>query len=103
MVTERDVPAPEGTQAPAPLTAGSLATLGALSLPVRVRIGSGELTVEELLRLAPGAVVTLDQAVDDPVEVLVGERVVARGDLVSVGDEMGVRITQIGGEAGGKR
>ena len=75
----------------------SLAVLSGLSLPVQVRIGSATMTVGELLRMGAGAVVTLDRRVDEPVELLIGEQVVAQGDLVAVGDEMGVRITRIVG------
>ncbi len=92
----------------APLQSGppqsaSLAALSGLALPVEVRIGSASMTVGELLRMGAGAVVTLDQPVDEPVEVLIGDRVVARGELVSVGEEMGVRITEIVDAAEGER
>lgn len=82
------------------LEEGSLAALSDLSLSVSVRIGTISLTVAELLELSKDAVITLDQRVDEPVQVVVGERVVALGELVSVGDEMGVRITEIAAGAG---
>ena len=61
------------------------------------------MTVGELLRLGPGTVVALDRRIDEPVEVLIGDRVVALGELVSVDEEMGVRITEITGGAEGER
>lgn len=85
------------------LHGASLSALGDLALPVQVRIGSASMTVRELLELASGAVVVLDRRVDDPVDVLIGDRMVARGELVSVDDEMGVRITEIVGASEGER
>ncbi len=81
------------------IESASLAALSGLSLPVQVRIGSTSMTIGELLELRAGGVVTLDRALDDTVELLVGERVVALGELVAVDDEMGVRITRILSEA----
>ncbi len=86
-----------------PLEADSLAALSEVALPVSVRIGRVSLTVGELLGLSQDAVITLEQRLDDPVEVLVGDRVVALGELVSVNDEMGVRITQIAASSGGEQ
>ena len=80
---------------------GPLAALSRLSLPVEVRIGSASLRIGELLRLRAGSVVTLDQQLDEPVELLVGERVVARAELVAIDHKMGVRITEIMGEPEG--
>jgi len=55
-----------------------------MSLPVRimVSVGKAEMTVEQLLNLTPEAVIDLDAQVDDPAEIFVGDRLVARGELV---------------------
>ncbi len=84
------------------LEGASLSALSGLNLPVHVRLGSASITVGELLGVGPGAVLALDRRVDEPVEVIIGDRVVARGELVAIGDEMGVRITEIaaGAESG---
>ncbi|MFW5867495.1 MAG: FliM/FliN family flagellar motor switch protein, partial [Armatimonadota bacterium] len=76
-------------EGPASLESASLSALSGLEIPVQVRIGSTSMTIGELLRIGAGAVIALDQQVDEPVEVVIGDRVVARGELVSVGDEMG--------------
>ncbi|MEA3402465.1 MAG: FliM/FliN family flagellar motor switch protein [Armatimonadota bacterium] len=83
------------------LQSGAMAALSQLALPLSVRIGTTTLALQELLELRAGSVVTLDRGLDAPVEVLVGERVVARGELVAVDEEMGVRITEIRGAQGG--
>jgi flagellar motor switch protein FliN/FliY len=48
-----------------------------------------------MLKLAAGQVHVLDRRVDQPVDVLVSERLVARGEIVSVGEKFGVRITEV--------
>ncbi len=85
------------------IESGPLAALSQLTLSVQVRIGSATLTIGELLRLRAGAVVTLDRGLDEPVELLVGDRMVARGELVAIDDEMGVRITHIVGAPEGEQ
>lgn len=67
-----------------------------LKVPVAVELGRATLTVEEILRLAPGSVVELDRAADQPVELVVHGKCVARGEIVVVDDLYGVRITAIG-------
>lgn len=78
-----------------PLERGALAALTTLSLPLQVHLGSVEMSLGELLELSEGSIVALDRDVDELVEVVVGDAVVARGELVAVDDEMGVRITEI--------
>jgi flagellar motor switch protein FliN/FliY len=53
------------------------------------------MTLKSLASLAPGAVIDLGRSPDDPVEVLVSNKVVARGEVVTVGGSYGVRITDI--------
>jgi len=71
-----------------------------LDLPVRiiVSVGNAHLTVQELLDLTPESVVDLDASIDDPAELYVGDRLIARGALVEAGEEetgIGVRIVEI--------
>lgn len=51
--------------------------------------------VSDVLKLGRGAIVELDRAVGAPVDVLVNERVVARGEIVAVDDRFGVRISEV--------
>lgn len=66
-----------------------------IDLPLSVRFGETEMTVDALTRLAPGAVIDLGRSPDDPVDVLVNGRMVARGEVVVVGGSYGVRITEV--------
>ena len=66
---------------------------------VTVSVGRAYPTVAELLELAPDAVMTLDQAASDPVELYAGDRLIARGTLEEAAGEGGgrlaVRLTEI--------
>jgi flagellar motor switch protein FliN/FliY len=67
-----------------------------VSVEVSVWIGKTRLSFGELGDLRPGHVIELDQAVGAPVEIVLNREVVlARGEVVEVGDEYGVRITEI--------
>ncbi len=67
-----------------------------VSVEVSVWIGKTRLSFGELSDLRPGHVIELDQAVGAPVEIVLNREVVlARGEVVEVGDEYGVRITEI--------
>lgn len=78
-----------------PARTADLDLLADVDLAVTVELGRVRLTVRDLLRLAEGSVVELDRAVGAPVDVLVNGSLVARGDVVVVDDELGVRITEL--------
>jgi flagellar motor switch protein FliN/FliY len=58
-------------------------------------LGTARLTVADLAALQPGDAVTLGTALNEAVELRLGEAVVARGELVAVGEKFGVRLTEI--------
>jgi flagellar motor switch protein FliN len=66
-----------------------------IDLPLSVRFGEAEMTVLALTQLAPGSIVDLGRTPDDPVDVLVNGHLVARGEVVAVAGNYGVRITEI--------
>jgi flagellar motor switch protein FliN/FliY len=66
-----------------------------VTVPVTVSIGSVRKTISEILSLAPGQVIELDRAAGDPVDLFVNDRLVARGEVVVVGDRYGFRVTEI--------
>lgn len=65
------------------------------SVELACRIGRVSLSVRRLLELEPGQVLTLDTPVGGIVDVMCGERVIARGELVDVSGSVGIRITRI--------
>lgn len=70
-----------------------------VDLPLVVRFGVTSLPLRTLVGLGSGSMVDLNRAPDDPVELLVGDRVIARGDVVVVGGQYGVRITELTNDA----
>lgn len=66
-----------------------------VDLPLVVRFGRAVMPLRNIAELSPGAVVDMGRTPDEPVELLVGERLVARGEVVIVGGNYGVRITEI--------
>lgn len=66
-----------------------------IDLPLVVRFGRTELPLRALTRLGPGSVIDLGRSPDDPVEVLVSNRVVAHGEVVIVGGSYGIRILDV--------
>lgn len=66
-----------------------------VSMRVSVELGRSSLTVEEVLELGPGSVVELNKLAGEPVDILVNDRLIARGEVVVVDENFGVRITEI--------
>ena len=66
-----------------------------LSLPVSIELGRTTMTVQEILRLGRGAVIQLDRLAGEPIDVYVGERKFAEGEVVVLGEHFGVRIVRI--------
>lgn len=77
-----------------PLLRSVFPLLGSVKVHVSVRVGGAEITVADLLKMGEGAVMPLDKLVDEPLDVMVDDLVVARGTLVAVGEHFGVRITE---------
>jgi flagellar motor switch protein FliN/FliY len=76
-------------------SAGNFDLLLEVELDASVRFGSRELELKELLELGPGDVVELDRQVADPVDLIVGDRIVARGEVVLVNGNFGLRVTEV--------
>ena len=66
-----------------------------IELPVMLRFGRRQMTLNEVIDLNRGSVIDFGQSAEEPVEVMVNGRVVARGEAVMVHGNYGVRISQI--------
>lgn len=66
-----------------------------VELDASVRFGSRELELREILELGPGDVVELDRHLSDPVDLIVGDKIVARGEVVLVNGNFGLRVTEV--------
>ena len=83
------LPQPQRTQR------GSLELLRHVAMEVTVEIGRTRMTVGELLSLHPGEVVELDRAASAPADLLVNGTLIARGEVVVVDEDFGLRISEI--------
>lgn len=79
-----------------------LSTLFDLSLPVAIELGRTSMKVQDVLHLGRGSVIELDRLAGEPVDVFVGDRRFAEGEVVVLGENFGVRITRILPAGGGE-
>ncbi len=66
-----------------------------LPLEVTVRLGQTRILIRDLLRLDKNSVLELTQGADDPLDIVVNDKVLARGEVVVMDERLGVRITDI--------
>lgn len=67
-----------------------------LSVPVIVKLAERKLSLSEVLRLGNGAIIEFFKSSDEPLEMLINNKPIALGETVKVGENFGLRITQIG-------
>ena len=67
-----------------------------VELPVRVRIGTKTVLLKDVLNMDIGSVVELDQLANEPLDVLIGSKIIAKGEVVIVDGNFGIQITEIG-------
>jgi len=74
--------------------------LNDVELNVKIELGRAEMLIEDVLRLGEGSVVELDKLAGDPVDVLVNDRLVARGEVIVLNENFCVRVSEIVAGAG---
>ncbi|MFT4579059.1 MAG: flagellar motor switch protein FliN/FliY [Nitrospinales bacterium] len=82
----------------APTTGGETKSLDLIldiPLTVAVELGRSKMLINDLLQLGQGSVIELTKLVGEPLEVLVNQKLVARGEVVVVNEKFGVRLTDI--------
>ena len=67
-----------------------------VKLPVRVRIGSRKMLLKDVLSMDIGSVIELNQLANDPLDILVGDKIIAQGEVVIVDGNFGIQISEIG-------
>lgn len=76
-------------------TNGSLGTINRVRVPVEVVLGSTDLDLEALAALSEGTIVELESLAGEPVEVRAAGTVIAKGEVVVIDENFGVRITAL--------
>ena len=87
--------APEPAAASSPALSSGVELLLDVELEATLRFGCREMPLGEILDLGPGDVVQLDRHVSDPVDLIVGDKIVARGDVVLVNGNFGLRVSEV--------
>lgn len=67
-----------------------------VKLPIRVRIGTKKMLLKDVLSMDIGSVIELDQLANDPLEILVGDKIIAEGEVVIIDGNFGVQLIKIG-------
>jgi len=75
---------------------GELERILHMSVPVIVKLAQRKLALSEVLRLGTGAIIEFEKASDQPLELMINNKVIGLGETVKVGENFGLRITQIG-------
>jgi flagellar motor switch protein FliN/FliY len=82
-------------QAPASMEQGSMDLLLDVDLDMSVELGRTSVPVREVLQLGPGSILELDKLAGEPVDIMVNGKLIARGEVVVVDENFGVRVTEI--------
>lgn len=77
------------------VSAENLRVLENIEVQMTVEVGNTEIRIRDLLRLNEGSVVELDRLAGDPLDILVNGTMIAKGEVVMVGERFGVRFTEI--------
>jgi flagellar motor switch protein FliN/FliY len=73
-----------------------------LSLQVSIELGRTRMTVQEILRLGRGSVIQLERLAGEPIDIYVGDRRFAEGEVLVINEHFGIRITRIVSSAPGE-
>src|SRR2546423_15028315 len=63
-----------------------------IRVPVRLTLASQRKHIQEIIELGPGSIIKFDKTCDEPLDLCVGDRPIAQGEVVKVGDKFGVKI-----------
>jgi flagellar motor switch protein FliN/FliY len=74
---------------------GNLDFILDIPLEIRVELGNAKILIRDLLQLGQGSVVELEKLSGEPLEVFIGDKLVARGEVVVVNEKFGIRLTDI--------
>jgi flagellar motor switch protein FliN len=66
-----------------------------IRVPIRVTLASQRKSIQEIIELGPGSIVKFDKTCEQPLELTVGDRTIAMGEVVKVGDKFGLRIGEL--------
>src|SRR5881398_1282396 len=92
------LPTMAGEPAPAGTGSADLRRLSAVPVDLSVEMGRTRMTVGETLELRQGSIITLNRMAGEPVDLLVNGTAIARGEVVVIDEQFGLRVTDVLGE-----
>ena len=95
MANEPQTATPAAAPAQNRIGVDNLRVLETIGVSMAVEVGRTEITIRDLLRLNEGSVVELDRLAGDPLDILVNGTMIAKGEVVMVGERFGIRFTEI--------
>ncbi|MEY2957100.1 MAG: hypothetical protein RLZ26_1960 [Pseudomonadota bacterium] len=84
-----------GARRPDRAAVENLRVLESIEVELTVEVGRAEITIRDLLRLNEGSVIELDRLAGDPLDIRINGTMVAKGEVVMVGERFGVRVGEI--------
>ncbi len=93
------LPANGGEHGPAVNGVGDLRRLSAVPVDLSVEMGRTRMTVGETLELRQGSIITLNRMAGEPVDLLVNGTAIARGEVVVIDEQFGLRVTEVLGQS----
>ena len=94
--TENQTETPvEETKSSERVSVDNLRVLENIDVTLTVEVGHTEIKIRDLLRLNEGSVIELDRLAGDPLDILVNGTIIARGEVVMVGERFGIRFSEI--------
>lgn len=82
-------------EAEARVSAENMRLLENIDVALTVEVGNAEIKIRDLLRLNEGSVIELDRLAGDPLDILANGTMIAKGEVVMVGERFGIRFTEI--------
>ena len=92
------LPTGAGEPAHGPTAVGDLRRLSAVPVDLSVEMGRTRMTVGETLELRQGSIITLNRMAGEPVDLLVNGTAIARGEVVVIDEQFGLRVTEVLGQ-----
>ena len=83
------------TETAARVSAENMRLLENIDVALTVEVGKAEIKIRDLLRLNEGSVIELDRLAGDPLDILANGTMIAKGEVVMVGERFGIRFTEI--------
>jgi flagellar motor switch protein FliN/FliY len=94
-VAEAHTPVPASPASTADAAPSRLDLIMDITLPVTVELGRTRMQIQDVLKLAPGSVIELEKSAGDPVDLYINDRPVAKGEVVVIDENFGIRLTSI--------